>query len=135
MNKGKTSRFNTVWLGREEYKDWLLPEESANTKDVQKTFSLSNMGETGVKSHAEGKKHASSVKVSQRTESVSDFFKRREISTEKCSSEKSVETSSGLAFSRKIEQESSQLTKLALRKEQHKAEILWALNSLMSHFS
>ena len=47
------------------------------------------MGETPVKSHAEGKKLASSVKVSQRTESVSDFFKKKEISTEKCSSEKS----------------------------------------------
>ena len=88
-----------------------------------------------MKSHAEGKKHASSVKVSQRTESVSDFFKKKEVSTEKCSSEKSEETSNGLAFSRKTEQESSQLTKLALRKEQHKAEILWALKSVMSHFS
>ena len=139
MSKGKTSRFNTDWLSREEYKDWLLPEESDNTKArckiFKKTFSLSNMGETAVKSHAEGKKYASSVKVSQRIESVSDFFKKKEVSTEKCSSEKSGETSSGLAFSRKTEQESSQLTKLALRKEQHKAEILWALKSVMLHFS
>ena len=71
------------------------------------------MGETAVKSHAEGKKYASSVKVSQRTESISDFFKRKEVSGEKCSSEKSGETSCGLAVSRKTEQESSQLTKLA----------------------
>ena len=42
-----------------------------------------------MKSHAEGKKHAISVKISQRTESVSDFFKKKEVSTEKCSSEKS----------------------------------------------
>ena len=87
-----------------------------------------------MKSHAEGKKHASSVKVSQRTESVSDFFKKKEVSTGNCSSEKSGETSRGLAFSRKTEQESSQLTKLALRKEKHKAKILWALKSVMSHF-
>ena len=66
-----------------------------------------------MKSHAEGKKHASSMKVSQRTESVSDFFKKKEVSTEKCSSEKSGEMSSGLAFSRKTEKESSQVTKLA----------------------
>ena len=62
-------------------------------------------------------------------------FSRKEVSIEKCSSEKSGETSSGLAFSRKTEQESSQLMKLAMRKEQHKAEILWALKSVMSHFS
>ena len=45
-----------------------------------------------MKSHAEGKKHASSVEVSQRTESVSDIFKKKEVSTEKCSFEKSGET-------------------------------------------
>ena len=78
MSKGKTYRFNTDWLSGEEYKDWLLPEESDNTKArckiCKKTFSLLNMGETAMKDHAEGKKHASAVKVSQRTESVSDFY-------------------------------------------------------------
>ena len=67
-------------------------------------------------------------------QSVSDFFKKKEVSTEKCSSEKSRETSIGLAFSRKTEQESRQLTKLALRKELHKAEILWELKLVTSHF-
>ena len=61
MSKEKTSRFNTGWLSREEHKDWLLPEESGNTKArckiCKKIFSISNMGETAVKSHAEGKKH------------------------------------------------------------------------------
>ena len=71
----------------------------------------------------------------ERTESVSDFFKKKEVCTEKWSSEKSEETSSGHTFSRRKEQEWSQLTKLALRKEQHKAGILWALKSVMSHFS
>ena len=52
------------------------------------------MGETTVKSHTEGKKCASSVRISQRTESVINFFKKKEVSTEKCSSEKSGETSS-----------------------------------------
>ena len=137
--RGKTSRFNTDWHSREEYKDWLLPEDSDNTKArykiCKKTFSLSNMGKTAVKSHTEGKKRAISVKVYERTESVSDFFKKKDISTEKCSSEKSGETSSRLAFSRKTEQESSELTTLAFRKEQHKAEILWALKSVVSYFS
>ena len=34
------------------------------------------MGETTVKGHAEGNKYASSVKVSQKTESISDFLKK-----------------------------------------------------------
>ena len=37
------------------------------------------MRETAVKIHAEGKKHSNSVKVSQRTESVSDFFKKNKF--------------------------------------------------------
>ena len=64
MNKVKTSRFNIDWLSRGEYKDWLLPEDSdptkARCKICRKTFSLSNMGEKAVRSHAEGKKQASS---------------------------------------------------------------------------
>ena len=54
---------------------------------MQEEVSLSNMGETAVKSHVEGKKHARSVKVYQRTESVSVFSKKKEVSTEKCSYE------------------------------------------------
>ena len=69
MNNVKTSRFNIDWLNRGEYKDWLLPEDSdptkARCKICRKTFSISNMGEKAVRSHTKGKKHASSLKVSQ----------------------------------------------------------------------
>ena len=34
-----------------------------------------------------------------------------------------------------VEQKSSFVTKFALTKEHHKAEIIWALKSVMSHFS
>ena len=48
-------------MSKEEYKDWLLPEDSDNTKArcklCRKTFSLFNMGEPSMKSHAQGKKH------------------------------------------------------------------------------
>ena len=89
MNKVKTSGFNIDWLSRGEYKDWLLPEDSdptkARCKICRKTFSISNMGEKVVRSHAEGKKHASSLKVSQGIGCVSDFFlekKNRSTNTE-----------------------------------------------------
>ena len=81
MNKVKTSRFNIDWLSRGEYEDWLLPEDSdltkARCKICRKTFSLSNMGEKVVRNHAEGHKHASSLKVSQGIGHVSDFLKRQ----------------------------------------------------------
>ena len=41
------ARFNLEWMSKEEYKDWLLPEDSDNTKArcklCRKTFSLSIM--------------------------------------------------------------------------------------------
>ena len=54
-----TARFNKEWMGRVEYKDWLLPEPSDNTKAkcrfCKRSFSLSNMGEPAIKSHVPGK--------------------------------------------------------------------------------
>ena len=42
-------RFNKEWMDKVEYKDWLLPEPSNNTKAkcrlCMRSFSLSNMGE------------------------------------------------------------------------------------------
>ena len=139
MNKVKTSRFNIDWLNRGECKDWLLPEDldptEARCKIYRKTFSLSKMGEKAVTGHAEGKKQASSLKLSQGIGHVSDFYEKTEVQTEKAAPGEVRESSSKLTCSRSIEQTSTQLTKLVLRKEQHKAEILWALKSVMSHFS
>ena len=93
------------------------------------------MGEKAVRSHAEGKKHASSLKVSQGIGLLGDFFEKTEVQKEKATPGEVRQSSSKLTCSRSIEQTSTQLTKLVLRKEQHKAEILWALKSVMSHFS
>ncbi len=133
MSKGgKVSRFNIDWLRREEFKDWLEPEDSDSTKArckiCRKTFSLSNMGEQAVKSHAEGKKHVNSTKLLARTtQSVEDFFKKPEVPEEATAMETARDISTGPA--------PSVLSKTVVRKEQQKAEILWALKSVMSHFS
>ena len=61
-------RLNKEWMDKVEYKDWLLPEPSNNTKAkcrlCMRSFSLSNMGEPALKSHAQGKKHQNAVKTS-----------------------------------------------------------------------
>ena len=61
-------RFNKEWMDKVEYKDWLLPAPSNNTKAkcrlCMRSFSLSNMGEPALKSHAQGKKHQNAVKTS-----------------------------------------------------------------------
>ena len=76
-----TARFNKEWMGRVEYKDWLLPEPSDNTKAkcrfCKRSFSLSNMGEPAIKSHAQGKKHQNAVKGTGKSTSVLGFLRRR----------------------------------------------------------
>ena len=72
------ARFNLEWMSKEEYKDWLLPEDSDNTKArcklCRKTFSLSNMGEPSLKSHAQGKKYQSIIQRSEKNPSVMGFL-------------------------------------------------------------
>jgi len=51
--------FNTVWLQKESYKDWLvqdklLPSSSARCKVCLKSFDIRSMGESALKSQ---KKH------------------------------------------------------------------------------
>ena len=69
-------RFNKEWMDKVEYKDWLLPEPSNNTKAKCRSFSLSNMGEPALKSHAQGKKHQNAAKTSGKNTSVWGFLKK-----------------------------------------------------------
>ena len=138
-------RFNKEWMNKVEYKDWLLPEPSNNTKAkcrlCMRSFSLSNMGEPALKSHTEGKKHQNAVKTSGKNTSVWGFLKKDDqkasTSTQKeepLECKESEELSVAAARSTE-EKRSSSMTKLTLTREQHKAEIFWALKSVMSHFS
>ena len=130
-------------MDKVEYKDWLLPEPSNNTKAkcrlCMRSFSLSNMGEPTLKSHAQGKKHQNAVKTSGKNTSVWGFLKKddQKASTSTQKEEPlACKESEELAVARSTEEKrSSSMTKLILTREQHKGEIFWALKSVMSHFS
>ena len=135
-------RFNKEWMDKVEYKDWLLPEPSNNTKAkcrlCMRSFSLSNMGEPALKSHAQGMKHQNAVKMSRKNTSVWGFLKKddQKASTSTQKEEPVAYKESGeLSAVAAEEKRSSSVTKLTLTREQHKAEIFWALKSVMSHFS
>ena len=70
-------RFNKEWMDKVEYKDWLLPEPSNNTKAkcrlCMRSFSLSNMGEPALKSHAQGMKHQNAVMRVEKIHQCGDF--------------------------------------------------------------
>ena len=72
------ARFNSDWMSKDQYKAWLTSVPTDNTKVkcklCAKTFSLSNMGEQALKSHAAGKKQIIVVTQTQKTSSVTDLF-------------------------------------------------------------
>ena len=74
------------------------------------------------------------MKGSQGIGHVIDVFENAEVLTEEATPGEVRDSSSQLTC-RSIEQMSVQLTKLVIRKMQHKAEILWALKSVRSYFS
>ena len=148
-----STKFNQEWLSKEEYKRWLMPVPEDMTKAkcrlCSKTFLLSNMGEIAIKSHASGKKHKTTVTHAYGIGPVSDFFKfKKDQQPEMSMTLKFEEPSTSLLCGTEVrdmtippppQQVQSTLRqqdvgKHALRKEQHKAEGLWALKCVMSHF-
>ena len=105
-------------MTKEEYRDWLLPEDSDNTgarcKLCRKTFSLSNMGEPSLKSHAQGKKHQSIVQKSEKNPAVMGFWKKEQVA--EASTSKESGKPSTLVMSSSGEQKSGLLTKFPLTK-------------------
>ena len=108
-----------------------------------KTFSLSNMGEQALNHHAAGKKHITVVTQTQKTDLVTNSFAIKYGATPGTSSSASLgEPSTPLVCDTVVTKKDSgsvathrnPMTKFALRKEQHKVEILWALKCVMSHF-
>ena len=91
------------------------------------------MGEPSLKSHAQGKKHQSIIQRSEKNPSVMGFWKKEQVA--EASTSKESGKPSTLVMSSSGEQNSSLLTKFPFAKEHHKAEIIWALKSIMYHFS
>ena len=90
------------------------------------------MGEPAVKSHAQGKKHQSTIQGSQTSSSIKQFFTVKDTATASTSSKSgeelpSMQPSSG--------EQKGQMQQFVSRKDQHMAEIRWALKTVMSHFS
>ena len=144
-----SARFNRELLSKKGYKLWLTPIEGnvtkASCKICVKTFSLSNMGEIAVRSHASEKKHQPAVTLSQKAGSVSHFFGAKSETTPGLLSYGNIEEPSASfihdAEDTHMESKSiptthgNLMTKFTLTKHQHKAEILWLLKTVMSHFS
>ena len=91
-----TARFNTAWMSKEEYKSWLQPVPSDNTRAkctlCMKTISLSNMGEKAIKSHATGQKHKVACQLKSQS-SISYLLKKKGSEAETAESYEAPSTS------------------------------------------
>ena len=132
-----TTKFHSDWMMIDEFKEWLLPDNADSTKAkcklCQKSITLSNMGTRALKSHAQGKRHQSLLlHVVKGTVDLKEYFKKPE------ETEASTSKSQPSELPReegKQKSEAVSISKFILTQEQHKAEILWALKCVMSHFS
>ena len=130
-----SARFNREWLSKREYKLWLTPVErnvtKANCKICVKPFSLSDMGEIAVKSHASGKKHQTVVMQSWKAGSVRHFFGAKSETTPGLISSGNLEEPSTSFIhdaedthmeSKSIPTHGNLMAKFTLAKHQHKVE-------------
>ncbi|XP_019127348.1 uncharacterized protein LOC109141461 [Larimichthys crocea] len=121
---GKCS-FNSAWLSKESYQQWLARDGDqgrARCKFCMKSFDVSNMGEAALVSHLKGKKHQVLASATNRL-AITDFMTT--VTTERPSTSSVV-----LSAATKQSTISSDS-----KNEVLKAEILWALKVMNSHYS
>ncbi|KAJ8032368.1 hypothetical protein HOLleu_25882 [Holothuria leucospilota] len=122
-------RFNLLWLKHPKYCSWLeqcTDKSKARCKICMKEIDVSSMGESALTSHLKGKKHADSCKASGRqSTNIRDFMK-----TNQGKSTAGAEAAVGSSTTR-----SSTLETFVTREQTLKAEILWSLKVIDSHYS
>ena len=120
--------FQDSWLTRDVYKDWILKtgeKTMVKCRFCQKAFSIGAMGESALKSHMKGSKHASLAKKHDDTVSQHDasFFVAAASSGSKDREDVNVKA-------QKVQQELS-----VVKEDVLKAEILWILRTIEAHHS
>ena len=151
-------QFKKEWREKKEYKDWIkeIPENptKAYCKLCNKTIELSNMGQTGLTSHMKGKKHGQALALRSGAapqQSMTVFCSSRDqpdstlpdagSSTSKqhhdeCQAEDDGQERKDVdANGTCVRRNTNAVTHYATSREVKIAEIIWAMKSVMAHFS
>ena len=97
---------------------------------VPQEFHPFQHGNKSLESHAQGKEHQSMVlHVAKGTATLKDYLKKPEETEASTLKSQPSKPQEGTHWSERVS-----MSKFTLTQEQHKAEILWALKSVMSHF-
>lgn len=149
MAPTKYTRFNALWLQDNEFKNWLIKDEtsdkSARCKLCLCSFELSNMGRRAVESHARSKKHMSRAQGGREASTFKAWLQQPKPSSSAGESAHQHSTSdspdvqccdaSSPSTSATRTSVSSSLTSYLEKEETSKAEILWTLHLVRSHQS
>lgn len=118
-------RFNNVWLLKDNYQLWLSKDTDprrAKCKLCSKIIDISNMGEAALASHMKGTKHQTTAAAVASSAMVSTFM--------------NVDAANTPSNSTSVSTATKQTTlNVPSKHEVIKAEILWALKIMDSHYS
>ena len=137
-------KFRKDWLGKKEYKDWIQEVHDSPSKAYchacKKTIDLSNMGQGALTSHMKGKKHQEVISVKSGAtsqQSIEAFCSTSDQpDTVPSTSSQDTEHSENVNAPQPSARDNTTITQYyATSTDIKKAEIIWALKSVMAHFS
>lgn len=152
----RQTKFNVDWLKDHRYSAWVGKDPDCETKArcvlCGVKFELGNMGVRALASHADGKKHQKKVKMMQSGDSsITSFFVKRETKDDEQATFENSEAQFNLqdmtippppplpsTSNESVTEntkENSTLTKYVVNDMVLKAEVLWALKTVVNHFS
>ena len=137
--------FNSAWLQEELFKPWLGTVEKDNHKArcivCGLTFEVSNMGKQTLISHSKGKKHVEKLKYASKTkqQQLKSFFVPKSTGTQSTDTAwtedlKVADPLTGIALAC-TSTTSATLTQYISRDDVLNAEVLWAIKTVMLHYS
>ena len=147
-----SSKFQDNWLEMPVFNDWLAKHESpykAYCKLCVKTIELSNMAKRALTSHAEGKGHQKAVglkklhltkmeqfvKVKKKECAEKDQSEPQNIVTETLTVPLPTETPHKSCLEKPVTSGQRVMSAYVSNEDVMRAEILWAIKSVMAHFS
>ena len=141
----RQTSFNSAWLQEELFKPWLGTVEKDNHKArcivCGLTFELSNMGKQALISHSKGKKHVKKMKHASKTkqQQLKSFFVPKSKGTQSTDTSqtedlKVADTPTGIALA-STSTTSATLIQCISRDDVLNAEVLWAIKTVMLHYS
>ena len=134
---GKGCKFNPAWMSKPEYSKWLKAVQGDSEKALcvpcNRSIFLGSMGESALRSHMKGSKHAAAIDMGSKNDSIMAFMKPKSVTTESVSKEKVVPSivPSPQTTTQPMLGMDAHVTKSDLLQ----AEVLWTLKTVSSHQS